>query len=348
MVKVMKAAQLTGIKQLQINDVPKPKIDNPTDVLLKIEAVGICGSDVHYYETGRIGDQVVRFPFTIGHECAATVQEVGGEVDNLKPGEMVVVDPAISCYDCDQCRAGRPHTCRNLKFLGCPGQASGCLTEFIVIPRLSCFSTDGNISVEQGVLCEPFSIGIYAVKLSKPIKNKDIAILGAGPIGLSSLISALAEDVKSCYMTEKIPERMEVAKQGGADWVGNPEKEDIVKSILQFQPQGLDVVFECAGQQETIEQAVRLLKPGGKLVMVGIPRKDTIELPVHKMRRNEITVINVRRQNECTQTAVDMIAEGKVNVDFMVTHRFGFEQTKEALDLVSRYGDGVVKAIVNI
>ncbi len=344
----MKAAQLTGIKQLEINDVSEPKLESEMDVLLKVDAVGICGSDVHYYKTGRIGDQVVRFPFTIGHECAATVKDLGSAVEKLSIGEPIVVDPAISCHNCDQCRDGRVHTCRNLKFLGCPGQVAGCLSEFIVMPESSCFSTNGKINPEQGALCEPLSIGIYAVKLAEPVENKDIAILGAGPIGLCCLVSALAENINTCYMTEKIKERIEVAKNAGAKWVGNPDEQNIVENILHLQPQGLDVVFECAGQQETINQAVELLKPGGKLVLIGIPRTDTINLPVHKIRRKEINIINVRRQNHCTQPAVDMIAEGKINVDFMITHRFKLEQAKDALDLVSEYKQGVVKAIVHI
>jgi len=216
------------------------------------------------------------------------------------------------------------------------------------MPESSCFPTNGKINPEQGSLCEPLSIGIYAVKLAKPVENKNIAILGAGPIGLCCLVSALAENVNTCYMTEKVKERIKAARDAGAKWVGNPDEENIVENILHLQPQGLDIVFECAGQQETINQAVELLKPGGKLALIGIPRTDTINLPIHKIRRKEINIINVRRQNHCTQPAVDMITEGKINVDFMITHRFKLEQTKDALDLVLGYRQGVLKAIVHI
>jgi L-iditol 2-dehydrogenase len=339
---------LTGIRQMEMANVPEPIIKKDDEVLLKVEVVGVCGSDMHYYETGRIGSQIVEYPFIVGHECAATVKAVGRAVTRIKAGDSVVVDPAIACNNCDQCKRGRKNTCLNLKFLGCPGQAGGCLCEYIVMPEDCCFSIDGKITFEQGVLCEPLAIGVYAVKQACVTENTDIAILGSGPIGLSCLVSARAENVNSCYVTEKIEERVEAAKKNGASWVGNPNKEDIVKEVLKQAPAGMDVVFECAGQQETIDQVVELLKPGGKLMLVGIPRLERISFIIDRIRRKEITIVNVRRQNECTQTAIDLIATGKVNVDFMITHRFKLEQTQQAFDMVAQYRDGVIKALIEL
>lgn len=342
----MKAIVLTGIKQMGIRDIPEPHIQKDTDVLLKIEKVGVCGSDVHYYETGRIGSQVVQYPFIVGHECAAMVKAIGSKVARVKVGQQVVVEPAVSCHKCDQCRMGRENTCFNLRFLGTPGQGNGCLCEYIVMPEENCFPIDGVITLEQGVLCEPLAIAVYAVRQSQMPPNADVAVLGAGPIGLSCLVSAKAENAKGCYVTEKIPERIQVAKDAGATWVGNPDKQDVVKEILQQKPLGMDIVFECAGQQETIDQAVELLKPGGKLMLIGIPRIERISFAIDKIRRKEITIINVRRQNKCTQAAIDLVASGKVDVDFMVTHRFKLEQTQDAFDMVAQYRDGVVKALI--
>lgn len=342
----MKAIVLTGIRQMEITDVPEPVVTKDDDVLLKVEAVGVCGSDVHYYETGRIGSQVVEYPFIIGHECAATVKAVGGAVTRVKVGDEVVIEPAISCNECDQCRDDRKNTCRNLKFLGCPGQASGCLCEYIVMPEDCCFPVDDKITFAQGVLCEPLAIGIYAVRQACLLRNAAIAILGSGPIGLSCLVSAVAENVNDCYVTEKIKERVEVAKRNRAKWVGNPDKEDIVGEIIRQKPEGVDAVFECAGQQETLDQAVELLKPGGKLVIVGIPRTERVSFIIDKIRRKEITIVNIRRQNGCTQTAIDLIASGRVKVDFMITHRFKIERTQDAFDIVAGYRDGVVKALI--
>jgi len=342
----VKAIVLTGIRQMEMANVPEPTTKKDDEVLLKVEVVGVCGSDVHYYETGRIGSQIVEYPFVVGHECAATVEAVGSAVTRVKVGDGVVVEPAIACNNCDQCKRGRKNTCRNLKFLGCPGQAGGCLCEYIVMPEDCCFPIDDKITFAQGVLCEPLAIGVYAVKQACISENTDIAILGSGPIGLSCLVSAMAENANACYVTEKIEERVEAAKKNGASWVGNPNKEDIVKEIFRLEPAGMDVVFECAGQQETIDQAVELLKPGGKLMLVGIPCFERISFIIDKIRRKEITIVNVRRQNDCTQMAIDLVAAGETNVDFMITHRFKLEQTQQAFDIVAEYRDGVIKALI--
>ncbi|OHB67714.1 MAG: hypothetical protein A2Y77_13770 [Planctomycetes bacterium RBG_13_62_9] len=313
---------------------------------MKIEKVGICGSDVHYFETGRIGSQVVTFPFIVGHECAATVAGVGRAVTRVRAGDQVVVDPAIACHECDQCRRGRENTCFNTRFLGTPGQNEGCLCEFIVMPDECCYLTSGALTAEQGALCEPLGIAVYAVKQSRVAAGEDVAILGAGPIGLSCMAVVRAQGVRTCYMTEKIKEREELARQHGATWVGNPLKEDVVAAILKQQPLGLGIVYECAGQQETVDQAVDLLRPGGTLMLIGIPREERISFSIDKARRKEVTIINVRRQNGCTQKAIDLIRSHRLNVDFMVTHRFGLDRVQEAFEMVAGYRDGVVKAMI--
>lgn len=344
----MKAQMLTALRRMEMCQLERPAIEKPTDVLLRIEYVGVCGSDVHYYETGRIGSQVVQYPFPVGHECSGTVVQIGAGVTTLKVGQTVAVEPAVPCHVCDQCRAGRSHTCRSLKFLGCPGQIPGCLCEYLVMPEECCLSIDGRITLEQGVLCEPFAIGVYAVQQSAIQIPMAAAILGAGPIGLSCLTAARAESAGTIYMTEIIPERISIARRGGAVWVGNPQTEDIVAAITERQPNGIDVVYECAGQQETIDQGLKMLKPGGKLMLIGIPREERISFCPDMMRRKEITVINVRRQNHCTQKAIDLVAGKKADLDFMVTHTFDFEHTAEAFELAAGYRDGVVKALIKV
>ena len=344
----MKAQVLTGIERMELAEVETPVIVNDTDVLIRVLKVGVCGSDVHYYVTGKIGSQVVEYPYRLGHECAGVAEAVGTGVTRVNVGDEVVVDPATACHECDQCKAGRENTCRRLTFLGCPGQAEGCLSEYIVMDQSSCFVTNGEITLEDGVLCEPFAIGVYAVQQAALDKDSRIAILGAGPIGLSCLVAAKAQGVTAIYVTEKIAERIGIAKDAGAEWVGNPDDEDIVKAIYERQTLGLDVVFECAGEQETVDEGIELLTPGGKLMAIGIPRSDRVSYSADSSRRKEIAVLNVRRQNDCTQKAIDMIVSGKVDVSFMVTHRFEFADAKKAFDMVAAYRDGVVKAIIDI
>jgi L-iditol 2-dehydrogenase len=348
----MKAAVLTGICQMQVMDVPEPKIERGTDVLLKIEKVGVCGSDIHYYETGRIGSQVIEFPFIIGHECAATVKAVGSSVSRVSVGDEVVVDPAVPCHNCDQCKQGRENTCHNMRFLGVPGQGGGCLCEYLVMPEECCFPTHGAITLEQGVLCEPLSIGVYAAKQGHLPDRAKIAVLGVGPIGLSVLLAAKAQKADRIYVTDKIDGRLEAARDNGAAWTGNPEKVDIVDKIAgissALEPLGLDVVCECCGQQEALDQAFDILKPGGQLVMVGTPREDRVSFDVDKFRRKELRIIYIRRQNHCVQAAIDLIKSRQVSVDFMITHHFPLEETKKAFDLVAGYRDGVIKAMINL
>jgi len=280
----MKAFLLTGLRQMEMKEVPEPEIQSPHDVLIRMKAVGVCGSDIHYYLTGRIGSQVVNYPFTVGHEGAGLVEAVGSEVMRVKPGDKVAIDPAMPCGVCDQCCSGRPHTCRNLKFLGTPGQAEGCLSEYVVMPESSLFPLKPSSSFEEGAFSEPLSIGVYAVRLSRGVKGKRITILGSGPIGMSVLLSALAYGAEAVYMTDKIDERLVLAKKSGAIWTGNPDRKDVVKGILKQEPLGTDMVFECCGQQEAMDEAVPLLKPGGKIMIIGFPGLDEWRFPVDDFR----------------------------------------------------------------
>ena len=342
----MKAMMLTGIRQMEMMDVPDPVIKNDTDVLIKMQTIGVCGSDVHYYVSGNIGSQVVKYPFTVGHEGAGVVAQVGADVVNVKVGDRIAVEPASSCWECDQCKAGRPHTCRNLLFLGCPGQIEGCLSEYIVMPQECCFKISDKMTMDEAAASEPLTIGVYAVKQSIPMQGAKIAILGSGPIGLSVMLPAKSQGADEIYVTDKIDQRVDLAMNGGATWAGNPDKEDVVAKILELQPAGMDVVFECCGQQEALDQAIELLKPGGKLMLIGIPEVDTISFCIDKLRRKEICIQNVRRQCECVQESLDMLDSGELDVKFMVTHHYKFDQTKEAFDLVANYDDGVLKAMI--
>ncbi|MEI7436961.1 MAG: alcohol dehydrogenase catalytic domain-containing protein [bacterium] len=344
----MQAMMLTGIKQMEMREVPTPKIINPTDVLIKMAVVGVCGSDVHYYVTGRIGSQVVEYPFAVGHEGAGIVQETGPAVKQVKPGDRVAIEPAISCGLCDQCLTGRQHTCRKLKFLGCPKQVPGCLSEYIVMPEQCCFKIKDTMTLDEAAISEPLAIGVYAVQRSIPMPGAKIGILGAGPIGLSVLMPALCQGAAKAYVTDKLDYRLKIAKQAGATWTGNPDSQDIVKDIIEQEPLLLDVVFECCGQQSALDQAIDILKPGGKLMIIGIPPTlSRFSFPVDKLRHREICIQNVRRQVHCVQTALDLMDSGKLNAGIMATHRFPFAKTKAAFDLVEGYRDGVVKAVID-
>ncbi len=342
----MKSIKLTGIKKLKIIDLPEPEIINPDDVLIKVKSVGVCGSDIHYFNTGRIGSQVINFPFTLGHEMAGTVEETGADVSKVKPGMRIAVDPLVTCYNCHQCKAGRYNTCRNQKFLGCPGHMEGCLSEYIVLPETCCFPIPDSVSFEAAVLCEPLAIGIYAVKQAIPLENKTAGILGSGPIGLCVMLACEDNKADKIYMTDKLDYRCSIAEKNGAAWTGNPLKNDIVKTISGKEPELLDVVFECCGRQEALDQAVSIVKPGGKVIIIGIPEFGRYSFKADTARRNEITIQHIRRQNECTRLTIDKVAANKINPLFMVTHNFHYREAQKAFELVEDYKDGAIKVMI--
>jgi L-iditol 2-dehydrogenase len=333
---------------MELAELDKPRISSDTDVLVRVKVVGVCGSDVHYYATGAIGSNKVTYPYRVGHECSGVVEDMGEKVTRVKSGDEVAVNPAQSCGQCDQCKMGRENTCRNLRFLGTPGEGPGCLCEYIVINERSLFNISGKMNLRTAALCEPFTIGVYAVQQTKLKSESTLAIFGAGPIGLSCMIAAKTTGAKNIYMTERIVDRCKIAKDNGAVWVGNPDKENVIEGIASQQPLGVDVAFECAGEQSTVDEAIEVLRPGGILAIVGIPRFERYSFIADKARRKEITILNIRRQNRCDEKAIELVGSGKAKIDFMLTHTFDIDEAKEAFDTVEGYRDGVVKAVIEL
>jgi len=332
---------------MEIKNIPEPVLTKPNDVKIKMSAVGICGSDIHYYTQGQIGSQKVKYPFAVGHEGAGIVVEVGPNVKRVKIGDAIAIDPAMPCWKCDQCLSGRHHTCREMKFLACPGQAEGCLMEYIVMPEDSCFPLSGILNTDHGSISEPLAIGVYSVKKSRCAKGMKIGIFGYGPIGMSVMLATKAQGIDNIYITDKIDARLAIALTEGAILTSNPLKENVVDQIRQKEFLGLDVVFECCGQQEAFDQAIDILKPGGQLIVVGIPEFDYWSMNVEETRRKEISIQFIRRQVDCVEKALTMMNTGLIKIDKMITHRFPFENTKEGFDLVADYKDGVMKTMID-
>jgi len=344
----MKAAFLTGMRKMEVRQIPQPRLASGGDVLLKVATVGVCGSDMHYYKEGRIGEQIVEFPWVIGHEFAGTIAEVGPEVVDLKSGRRVAVDPCITCGTCDQCAIGRKHTCRNQRFIGCPGQAAGALVEYIAVPASCCYPIPDAMTFEQATVVEPFSIALWARKLSGATHGAKVAILGCGPIGLCVLLAMKAAGGVKAYVTDILENRLALARKFAADWTGNPRRRDVVAAVGSLEPEGLDFVFECAGEQETIDQGVELLKPGGTLLILGIFPDGRAGFEMNQMRRKELRVQNVRRQNDCVAEAIELAAAGKADLGSLVTHHFPLDETADAFDTVADYRDGVIKAVIHV
>jgi L-iditol 2-dehydrogenase len=344
----MRAIYLAGLRQFEARNVSDPKLVNDTDVLVRIKTVGVCGSDIHYYTTGRIGSQVVQFPFIIGHEAAGVVERTAKKVTRVKPGEGIAIDPAVSCGRCDQCRAGRENTCRELLFLGAPQQLEGCLREYIVIHEKCCYPINEHMTFEQATLSEPLAIAVYSVERSLLPAKPNVGILGVGPLGMCVFHVLRTKYVGNVYVTDKIEERLAISSQLNPAWSGNPDRVNVVQEISKVEPLLLDIVYECSGDAAAIGQAIELLKPGGTLVLVGIAGTDAISFPIHDLRRKEITILNIRRQVRCTQKAIDLLALRRITMDSMVTHRYPLEDTQQAFEVVANYRDGVMKAMISL
>lgn len=345
----MKQVVLTGIRKMAMTEIPNPVLIRDDEVKIKMSTIGVCGSDIHYFAEGKIGTQVVNYPFPVGHECSGIIEEVGEAVKNVKAGDLVVVDPSVHCGHCDQCLAGRPHTCRNNRFLGCPGQLDGCLTEYIVMPSFTCFPVTGKMNPVQAALIEPLTIGVYTVKLAQIQKKETTTgIFGAGPIGLSVLFKLLADGIDDITMIEPLEYRLNKAREIGAKYLINPETEIVEDTVKDQHELLLDVAFEASGKQDAVSNAVKILKPGGKLVLVGIPPDAKYTFDMDLMRRKELTVINVRRQNHCVEEAIELVVSGKIDIEKMVTHHFSLEETPLAFEIVEAYKDGAIKAMINL
>lgn len=343
----MKTLVLTGIRKIELINKPKPALQKADEVLIRIKTVGVCGSDIHYFIEGKIGSQVVEFPFAVGHECSGIIEEVGSAVTHLKPGDLVAIDPSVNCGECDQCLAGRPHTCRKNRFLGCPGQLDGCLTEYIVMPSFTCFPVNNKFDATTAALIEPLTIGTYSVEMAQTnFGGKTVGIFGAGPIGLSVLMVLRMQNTGNIYVFEPLEYRRNKAKELGASVVSNPFAADPQETVQQTEPLLLDVVFDCSGEQKAVDDAIHILKPGGKLILVGIPPHGQYTINMDVLRRKEISIHNVRRQNHCMEKSIGLVEDG-LPVNQMVTHHFLPEQTQQAFDLVADYRDGVIKAMID-
>lgn len=340
-----KAAFLLGKQKFVIDEIEIPECGN-NEVFVRIKAVGICGSDAHYFLDGRIGDQIVPEKFIIGHEAAGEVVEIGRNVKSFKKGDRVVIEPGISCGICDFCITGRPNLCQSVKFLGTP-PTTGAFRQFIVMPEKNLIRLPDELSFAEGTLAEPLAIALYGVRLSNFQIGDTVAILGAGPIGLSVLFCCKIGGASKIIATEIIKHRAEMAKKLGADYVYLADKQDIVREILEnTNRRGVDIAYECAGKQETISQMISVSSVDGKSVVFGIPAEDVVFFDPHIVRRKQLPIITVRRSAFTTEAVLQLMCKSSIKFSSVITHLFPLEKIQEALEIVSTKSDGVIKAVI--
>ena len=343
----MRVSRLHGIRDLRLEEAVRP-IPGPGEALLRVASVGTCGSDVHYYVEGRIGDQVVTAPIVMGHEFSAWVAGLGDGVKGLDVGQLVAVEPAIHCGECESCQHGHPNLCPNVRFCGTP-PIDGVFGEYTVMPAENCFPLPEGFTADEGAMLEPLGIAIHAVDLAHLKPGETIAVLGAGPIGLLTAAVAKAGGAGEIYMTEPLAHRRQFALDYVADVALNPDDTDVVAEIKQLTGgRGVDVAFEAAGAPETPDQSAAMVRPGGKVVLAGIPSDDTTTFTASTIRRKGLTIKLVRRMKHTYPRAIRLVQRGMVDVRSLATHAFPLEQIAEAFELVAAYDDGVLRAIIRV
>jgi len=343
----MRAACLHGIRDLRLETLPQPS-PGPGELLLKVASVGICGSDVHYYVEGRIGDQVVIDPIVMGHEFSAWVAGLGAGVKGFAAGELVAVEPAIGCGECESCQHGHPNLCPRVRFCGTP-PIDGVFREYTVMPAENCFKLPEGLGPEEGAMLEPLGIAIHAVDLAHLQAGQTVAVLGAGPIGLLTAAVARVAGAGEVYVTEPLAHRRQFALDYVADVALDPDEIDVVSEILRLTGgRGVDVAFEAAGAPETPDQAAGVTRPGGMMVVAGIPSDDTMTLTASTVRRKGLTIKLVRRMKHTYPRAIRMVHRGMLDVKPLVTHTFPMERIAEAFDMVAAYDGGVLRAVIQV
>ena len=343
----MRASCLHGIHDLRLEDLPRPT-PGPGEVLLEVASVGVCGSDVHYYLEGRIGSQVVTAPIIMGHEFSAWVAELGVGVEGLEIGQLVAVEPAIHCGECESCQHGHPNLCPNVRFCGTP-PVDGVFAEYTVMPAENCFPLPPGFGAAEGAMLEPLGVAIHAVDLAHLRPGYTVAVLGAGPIGLLTAAVAKASGASAIYVTEPLAYRRQFALDYVADAALNPDDTDVVVEIMRLTGgRGVDVAFEAAGAPETPQQAAAVARPGGKVIVAGIPADDTMTMNASTTRHKGLTIKLVRRMKHTYPRAIRLVQTGMVDVRSLVTHTFPLERIAEAFELVAAYDDGVLRAVIQV
>ena len=348
----MTAVRLHGPSDLRIEQLPHPGRPGPEQALLRVTAVGICGSDLHSYKDGRIGDNVLETPLTLGHEFAGVVEAVGegafdGNFQPLRPGTRVAVDPAQPCWQCEMCEHGHPNLCLNLHFCGSYPDP-GSLSQWMHMPARTCFPISATIDDANGALLEPLGIAVHAVDLAKIKVANSVAILGAGCIGLSILKLAQLSGAQPIFVSDKFPWRLAVAEQCGAIPI-NYEEVDPVQAVRDgTDGRGVDVAIEAAWADHSVQQAAEMARLGGRLVLVGISEDDQLTFKHSTARRKGLTIRMARRMKHTYPRSIRLIESGAVNLSDLISHRFSLAQTPEAFALNVEYADEVVKVMIEV
>ncbi|KAF2093047.1 GroES-like protein [Rhizodiscina lignyota] len=347
---------LRKVKDVAIEQRGVPKLRSDHDVLVHVAQTGICGSDVHYWQRGRIGDFILNSPIILGHESSGTVAEVGPAVKNLKVGDRVTIEPGVPCRRCDYCRQGAYNLCADTVFAATPPW-DGTLQKFYPVASDYCYKLPDQMDFEEGAMVEPTAVAVQICKVADLRANQTVLVFGAGPIGVLCQAVAKVYGAKKVVGVDISQSRLEFAKSYGADEIflpprleGDPvEASEKIAAMIKEKcglGDGADVVLECTGAEPCIQAGVFAARKGGTYVQAGMG-KENIVFPITTACIRALTIKgSIRYTTGCYPSAVDLIASGKIDVKRLITNRFRFEEAEQAFELVKASKEGVFKVMI--
>ncbi|MDQ0343068.1 L-iditol 2-dehydrogenase [Lederbergia wuyishanensis] len=345
MASVMNAAVLNKPLDIEVKQVtiPKPKKD---EALVKVYCIGVCGSDVHYYEHGKIGRYKVKEPLILGHELAGEVVEIGDDVSHISVGDRVAVEPGVTCGRCNYCKSGRYNLCTDVVFMATP-PVDGAWAEYITIRSDFLFKIPDEMSYEEGALLEPLSVGIHAMQRGKASMADRLFVSGLGPIGLLAIQAAKMFGITEIFASDVVPFRRELAKELGVTAVFDPIQEDINELISTLTEQkGVNLVVETSGNSKAISDTIKIVDRGGRIVLIGLPTSDSIPLDINQLIDGEIDVYGVFRYANTYPIAIQSLSNSKVNIEKIITHKYSLNDIKEAVELARTEKNTSVKVMI--
>ena len=347
--KTCKGAAYVEKGKMEIVDVPMPQVGDD-DILIKIEAVGICGSDVHYAMDGRLGKYETPKGFILGHEAAGVVCEVGKNVTDRKVGDRVAIEPGYACGKCKYCREGKYNLCDKMIFMAHPDPVTnGAMREYISWPAYSTFLLPDSMTFAEGAMIEPLNVALQALKNSRLKAADTVVIFSAGPIGLMCMLAAKAYGACKVIVVERTQYRLEAAKEMGADVIINSSEEDIVEAVRkETGGMGADVFLECSGAQQAYDVMADCVRKGGMITLVGLGTKQVYSFNAADIINKEITITSVMRYDNLYEKAIRLVEAGLVDVNKLVTHRLKLEDAEKGMDMMYRQLDGSIKIVLEM
>jgi len=340
----MRSVQLVAPRRLEVNEVKQPDGPRSGEILVRMRAVGLCGSDMHWYLDGNIHGSRAVYPMVLGHEPAGEVVETGKGVQGLKPGDRVSLEPSITCGHCEFCLAGRMNNCVTSVFMGSPA-AEGFLRDYVTLPAHNADLIPPELSWTQATLMEPVAVWVHIYELSRPRLGDIVAIVGTGSIGLLGIEMARQAGAAKIIVADRVGHRLEMAKAAGADMVVDLRGQSFRDAVMDTtHGRGADITFDAAGAPETINASIAATRAGGDVVLVGIPSVFDFPVDIHGAMSKELRIQTIKRSNHRGKAAGDLLARGLISGK-VITHVLPAEKSPEGFEMLAAYTNGVGKVI---